>query len=209
MPAGAPLDLTALSDDQLMARLVEGHLEDSLAELQRRHRPALRQMIAALIQDDDLAQDVTQETFERVFLHCDRYVPRDQFRSWLCEIARNQALSALRSRRRAPRPFSSFATDDEEGTPFEQSIGREAPRELEERELMEAFDRAVGALPERYQQVFRLCVLQGLQYREAGALLNVPTGTVAIRLMRARKLLFGALAQHFDRLRRPPACLQT
>ena len=38
--------------------------------------------------------------------------------------------------------------------------------------------------------------------------LGLPTGTVAIRIMRARKKLFTALQHHLGRLRRPPACFQ-
>ncbi len=63
-------------------------------------------------------------------------------------------------------------------------------------------------LPEPYQRVFELCVRQGRPYREAARILDLPTGTVAIRIMRARKRLFRALSHHLDRLRRPPACFQ-
>jgi DNA-directed RNA polymerase specialized sigma24 family protein len=51
-----------------------------------------------------------------------------------------------------------------------------------------------------------MCVRNGASYKEAGRRLSLPTGTVAIRIMRARKRLFTGLARHFDRIRRPPAC---
>ena len=73
---------------------------------------------------------------------------------------------------------------------------------------MSALASAIEQLPAHYQSVFDLCVRQGKPYQEAGALLGIPTGTVAIRIMRARKRLFGALSRHLDRLRRPPACFQ-
>jgi RNA polymerase sigma factor (sigma-70 family) len=73
---------------------------------------------------------------------------------------------------------------------------------------MVAFHDAVADLPEHYRTVFELCVRQGKPYQEAGAQLGLPTGTVAIRIMRARKRLFTALQQHLGRLRRPPACFQ-
>jgi DNA-directed RNA polymerase specialized sigma24 family protein len=47
-----------------------------------------------------------------------------------------------------------------------------------------------------------------MAYQDAGKQLDLPTGTVAIRIMRARKRLFAALQQHLGRLRRPPACFQ-
>ncbi len=191
-------DPAAFSDDQLMLRLDAGFVEDSLGELQRRYRAAVHAFVNAMVHDEHLAQDVTAEAFEVVFLKSQLYAP-GSFRAWLFEIARNQALAAMRRRRRAPRPFSAFAPG-EAGAAETLAGGLRAhdDRALEERELMADFHAALAALPERYQQVFRLCALQGLQYRQVARLLDVPTGTVAIRLMRARQRLFAALARHFE-----------
>ena len=62
--------------------------------------------------------------------------------------------------------------------------------------------------PSRYRTVFQLCVREGRPYQEAADQLGLPTGTVAIRIMRARKRLFRELSHHLGRLRRPPACFQ-
>ena len=56
--------------------------------------------------------------------------------------------------------------------------------------------------------MFDLCVRQGRPYQEAAQVLGMPQGTVAIRIMRARRRLFGELGRHVERLRRPPACFQ-
>ena len=73
---------------------------------------------------------------------------------------------------------------------------------------MTAFEAAVENLPEHYETVFRRCVMEGRSYQDAADELGIPTGTVAIRIMRARKRLYQALSPHLDRLRRPPACIQ-
>lgn len=72
---------------------------------------------------------------------------------------------------------------------------------------MGAFLAAVEALPERYREVFQLCIQQGRTYEDAARELGIPTGTVAIRIMRARRRLYEVLKGHLGRLRRPPACL--
>jgi RNA polymerase sigma-70 factor (ECF subfamily) len=79
---------------------------------------------------------------------------------------------------------------------------------MEEAEFMAAFQDAVDELPEHYRTVFELCVREQRTYEEVGKRLGVPTGTIAIRIMRARKRLFTALREHLGRLRRPPACFQ-
>jgi RNA polymerase sigma-70 factor (ECF subfamily) len=198
------------TDEDLVLRLQEGVPEAALTILEQRYGTRLQNFVHGMVRDPHLAQDVVQEVFEKVLLKHDLYRPGTNFRAWLFEIARNQALSALRSRQRLPRPISSLQpTDASETSDLLESLPAQADgRELEEEEFMAAFHAAVADLPEHYRTVFDLCVRQGTPYQEAGLKLGLPTGTVAIRIMRARKRLFGMLQHHLGRLRRPPACFQ-
>lgn len=193
-----------------MLLIEEGHAEEGLAGLQERYGRRILHFVRGLVRDAHLAQDVTQEVFEKVFLKSHLYQHGTNLRAWLFEVARNQALSALRARRRMPRPVSSLTSisDDDDQDLLESVPQLGENRELEEREFMEAFAKAVDELPERYRSVFNLCVREGRPYQEAAETLDLPTGTVAIRIMRARKRLFQALSRHLGRLRRPPACFQ-
>jgi len=160
-----------------------------------------------MVRDPHLALDVTQEVFQKVLLKHDLYRPGTNFRAWLFEVARNQALTMLRSRNRLPRPISTIQPAD--GTDLLESVeAKPGNEDLIEEEFMAAFQQAVADLPEHYRTVFELCVRQGRAYQDAGKELGLPTGTVAIRIMRARKKLFSALQHHLGRLRRPPACFQ-
>jgi RNA polymerase sigma-70 factor (ECF subfamily) len=202
--------LWSYTDDQLMQAINAGQVEDSLSVLQSRYGHKVRHFIRSIVKDSWLAQDVAQETFVKVFFKSHLYQIGTSFKAWVFEIARNQALSALRSRRRSPRPVTSLniADPDSEQNLLEQVLSSEANRDLEEREFMTSFEDAVTALPEHYQTVFRRCVIGGRSYQDVANELKIPTGTVAIRIMRARKRLFQTLSPHFDRLRRPPACIQ-
>jgi RNA polymerase sigma-70 factor (ECF subfamily) len=198
-----------MSDDDLMLLIEQGDAERGLTGLQDRYGRRILHFVRGLVRDAHLAQDVTQEVFEKVFLKSHLYQHGTNLRAWLFEVARNQALSALRARRRTPRPISSLSGGEEDDQDLLESIPElRENRDLEEREFMDAFARAVEELPERYRTVFNLCVREGRPYQEAADALNLPTGTVAIRIMRARKRLFQALSRHLGRLRRPPACFQ-
>ena len=70
------------------------------------------------------------------------------------------------------------------------------------------FSGAVDRLPEQYRAVFQLCGQEGRKHQDVAEMLGIPTGTVAVRLMRARKRLFDELSHHMGRIRRPPACIQ-
>jgi RNA polymerase sigma-70 factor (ECF subfamily) len=201
-----------LADDALVSLINHGNAERGLAELQRRYERKVYHFVLGLLRDTHLATDVTAEVFEKVFLKTALYQPGTNFRAWLFEVARNQALSALRQQRRMPKPVSSLAATPS-GSEDEDWLANVADeltrnRAAEEREFMTAFQGAVAELPENYRKVFELCVQRGKSYDEAARKLKIPVGTVAIRIMRARQRLFRALSRHVDRIRRPPACFQ-
>jgi RNA polymerase sigma-70 factor (ECF subfamily) len=208
VPDVLPANL-GLCDEDLVGLLRAGARDEAMTGIQARYEHRLVNFVQNLVRDQHLAQDVVQEVFERVLRKHALYQPGTSFRAWLFEIARNQALSALRAQKRLPRPVSSLGRELDEGDELLASvIAGPEDRTLEEREFMAAFAQAVRELPEHYRVVFELCVQQGCPYQEAAQRLGMPTGTIAIRVMRARKRLFGALERHLDRLRRPPACFQ-
>lgn len=197
------------TDDELVEWINRGEVEAGLAALQARYQVKIYRFVLGLVHDTHLAQDVAQETFIKVFLKSHLYRVGTNFRAWLFEIARNQALSALRSRRRAPRPVTGVTLPaNTDGDLLDQLIGPGMSRKLEEQEFMALFSKAVRELPDKYMQIFTRCVIHGRSYQDVAQELDLPAGTVAIRIMRARKRLFQALSPHLDRLRRPPACVQ-
>jgi RNA polymerase sigma-70 factor (ECF subfamily) len=206
-PLVEPPDPNQASDDALVDRIRAGEADAALAILSERYGTRIQHFVRGLVRDRHVAQDVTQEVFEKVFARSELYRVGTNFKAWLFEVARNQALSALRLRRRAPKPMSSYGSADREPEELFESRTATPPGETaEEHELMTALQDAVAALPAHYREVFTLCVQQGRPYQEAAQALGIPTGTVAIRIMRARKRLYRMLQHHLGRIRRPPAC---
>ena len=199
---------TKLSDDDLMGRINQGDVESSLATLHERYASRIHSYVQKIVGDTHLADDITNEVFAKVFFKSHLYQQGTRFHAWIFEIARNQALSALRSRRLTPVPVASTDHGDRESSPLESIPDWHENRELEHREFEHAFERAVADLPDRYRDVFRMCVQEGARYSDASKELEIPAGTVAIRIMRARRRLFDELAMHIGHVRRPPACVQ-
>ena len=141
------------TDDQLIQAINAGCVEEGLAVLQARYGDRVETFIKGIVRDSWLAQDVAQETFIKVFLKSHLYRLGTSFKAWVFEIARNQALSALRQRRRNPLPITSLDSGSgESGNEFDildQLSRDDINRELEEAELMEAFHLAVAELPGR------------------------------------------------------------
>ncbi len=176
------------SDENLLARLRDGE-RDVFGSLVRRYERELFGYLRRYLGDDDLADDVFQNTFLQVFLKIQQYEPGRPARPWLYAIATNQAIDALRRRNRriADRPAEIVQAPDEDGEPrplFEllPSPG-DAPPDSADRDEQRALVRAaVARLPELLRQAVLLVYFQGLKYQDAAEALGIPVGTVKSRL---------------------------
>ncbi len=119
------------------------------------------------------AEDVTQETFLRVFRNLDRWDNQRPILPWLMAIAANRCRTARA--RRVSRPAASPLLPD----PPDR-------RPESDPELGEELDQALGELREEYQTCFRLFYQQESSCAEIGEVMGVPEGTVKTWLHRAR-----------------------
>lgn len=119
-----------------------------------------------------------QATVTRALSRAEQFEPGTQMASWLFRIAKNLRIDAARS---AARRGTQLAIDD-----IAEPVGDDGLRLVENRSDLAAAQRALQALPEDQRLTFALVVIEGLSYREAADLLEVPVGTVMSRLARAR-----------------------
>jgi RNA polymerase sigma-70 factor (ECF subfamily) len=178
----------AETDENLLTRLRDGERE-VFGPLVRRYERELFGYLRRYLGDDDLADDVFQNTFVQVFLKIRQYEPGRAARPWLYAIATNQAIDALRRRNRriADRPADAVAAPDEDGEPrplFEllPAPGDAPPDAAERGEQREMVRAAVARLPELLRQAVLLVYFQGLKYQDAADALGIPVGTVKSRL---------------------------
>jgi RNA polymerase sigma-70 factor (ECF subfamily) len=176
------------SDENLLARLRDGE-RSAFEPLVRRYERELFGYLRRYVGDDDLADDVFQNTFVQVFLKIKQYEPGRPARPWLYAIATNQAIDALRRRNRrvADRPAETVSAPDEEGEPrplFEllPAPGDAPPDAADRTEQRELVRAAVARLPELLRQAVLLVYFQGMKYQDAAEVLGIPVGTVKSRL---------------------------
>lgn len=158
------------------ARLVS-HFQD------RVYRLAYR-----LTYDAELSRDVTQDVFLRLHEQFDRYDPGRAFAPWFMTLATNYALN-VRARMRIRRTVSLSGPGDEERgiDPAAEGPGvAEATGDAEARRVVR---QAIQELPEKYAGVVVLHYLEGLGVKEIAERLDMPLGTVKVRLYRARNVL--------------------
>ena len=98
--SGATLDRwTALSDEEIVSRVVDG--QTALYEvLMRRHNERIYRAARAIIKDEDEAEDVMQQAYVNAYFHLRQFDRRAKFSTWLTKIAVHEALARARKRGR-------------------------------------------------------------------------------------------------------------
>jgi RNA polymerase sigma-70 factor (ECF subfamily) len=123
-----------------------------------------------LLGDGALAEDVTQETFLRVYQHLPTFAWRSKFSTWVFRVARNAGIDALRSRRRHDQLLHVLPQPQPQPAPDARAEAR-----------------AAGApLSPKLREALLLVEVLGFTYREAAQVLRVPDGTVKSRVFQAR-----------------------
>jgi RNA polymerase sigma-70 factor (ECF subfamily) len=147
--------------------------------------PRLRRFSYALTGDPDKGDDLVQETCARALSRLNQWEPGTRLDSWMFRIAQNIWLDQRRAQKvRGP------AVDIDEMHHVAGEDGREV---VERRLTLQEVSKGIAALPSDQQVLVALVCVDGLSYKEAAEVLDIPIGTVMSRLARARRALYGAI----------------
>jgi RNA polymerase sigma-70 factor, ECF subfamily len=198
--ACGPNPLVSWSDEKLLLDYRSNRDPGPFEELVHRYEKELFGYLRHYLGDAEMAEDVFQQSFLQIHLKCDQFEPGRKVRPWLYTVATNQAIDYQRRNRRHRMSSLDRAArrngDEEEGG-LNELLGQaeDGPAgEAESAEEHEALRRAVDALPGLCRQVVMLVYFQGLKYREAAEILDVPVGTVKSRMHTAMQKLTESLS---------------
>lgn len=188
MDALPPEEATGTSDDALMLAWIGGDA-GAFETLYHRHRDRLHRFLLRQLRDPGLADEVFQDTWQRVVAAGRDWRPEASFATWLYRIARNRIADHWRARQYRPP-----APDDAD----ERTLRVEDPDTPELR--MDAFERhralqqALDGLPAEQREVVLLRLEQELSLEEIGDITGVGRETVKSRLRYAMDKLRAAFA---------------
>jgi RNA polymerase sigma-70 factor (ECF subfamily) len=140
--------------------------------------PRLRRFARNLTRNPHDADDVVQIAVERALTRLDQWRSDARLDSWMFKIVRNAWIDELRARGRRDKVFLAEEAGENIGT---DSMERET-------ELL-SVQAAMARLPEDQRVAVSLVLVEGLPYREAAEVLDVPIGTLTSRLARGREAL--------------------
>lgn len=149
--------------------------------------PKLRRFALSLCGNRQDADDLVQAACEKALRNQAQFQPGTRMDSWMYRIVQTQWLD---ERRRARTRGVSVDPDD-----VDLGDGGKAASLPESRIMLARAAEAMGSLPEAQRAVLSLVAVEGLSYKEAAEVLEVPVGTVMSRLARARDALLPMLGE--------------
>lgn len=183
-----------LSDEALLMSYRDTGDRGSLEILIRRYQTELFSFLRRYLGDDCLAEDAFQLTFLQVHKKAALFDASRRFRPWLYGVATNQAIDLKRrEKRRRHRSLDAQSTSPDQRETTQASALPDHRAELVDplvvKEQNEQIRAALDELGEPGRSAVELVYLQGMQYRDAADVLEVPVGTVKSRVHTAiRKL---------------------
>ena len=171
-----------METDEQLIRLYENGNDAAFDVLLERHQNTLFAYILALVRDEDLADDIFQETFFKAitYIRTHRYTESGKFQAWIMRIARNQIIDTVRHN----RPYVDVA-DETERNRLMNSISLSVDsveHELHNAQTVSDLERMITNLPEPQQEVVRMRIYEDRSFKEIAELTNCSINTALGRM---------------------------
>ena len=190
-------------DVRLMLQVRDGDAA-AFEELVLRYQNRLLTVLEHLVGNRELAEDLAQEVFLRVFRARKRYEPGAKFSTWLFTIANNVASNAQRSRSRRKEVGVSQGSNGSDSSPMQldqlakAASGLMPARQLDKVEQAEIVRQAVDALSERQRMAMLLSKFEGMCYQDIADTMGLSVQAIKSLLSRARVNLKEILTPYIE-----------
>ncbi len=174
------------TDAELLASFSAGD-EAAFQELVNRFKNGLYAFLRRFLNQQDLIEDVFQETFLQLYTSRDSFDTSRSLRPWLFTIAANKAKDALRKKQRtAAIPIGTIVESEEMS--FGDVLNTLTSTtvvpydELEQNETASQVRRIIADMPENLREILLLAYFNQFSYKQMAQILSIPIGTVKSRL---------------------------
>ena len=188
-------ELSTRDEARMIAAILAGDREQ-YHELIRPYERSVYKMALSFMKNESDAEDVARESFLKAFRKLADFRGQAKFSTWLISITLNEARSRLR--RTATVRIESLDESPEEGAHISPALlrdWREVPSEaLERQEVRQMLQDAIANLSPLYREVLLLRDVEECSIEETATALSITSGTVKVRLHRARMMMQKELA---------------
>lgn len=175
--------ITALTDEELANR-VQGGDKVAFAALMERYEKKLLRYGNRFLADREDVIDIVQEVFISVYQNIKSFDGSQKFSPWIYRIAHNAFVNGIK--KKSHNPFVMLDFD----ALLSHTVSEDPLRgEREQEEMQKMIEVGLDQISAKYKEVLILYYLEEMPYKEIADILQVPSGTVGIRLKRAKDAL--------------------
>jgi RNA polymerase sigma-70 factor, ECF subfamily len=180
--------MDARTDEDLVVAVQDGDVF-AFEILVKRYQKRLHAFVLHVVHDTQAAQDVVQDSFINLYKTIDRVDTHKKFSIYVFSIARNTAISYLRTLKKQVSLEDIVLMDEDEHL-YTDIIA------AEKRHVVK---NALAKLEEKYRRVIRLYYFDDLSYEEIGRAMRLPVNTVRTHLFRAKEALRKRLLPYHEK----------
>ena len=175
------MNVSKLTDEELVVKTRETDSE-FYSYLVKRYQEKLYRYIMRLINRDEDARDITQNTFIKAFVNLHRFDSKLKFSSWIYRIAHNESVNFLKKNSRV------IHVDDDSLSKLKDET-KDSVEELITKERVDKLEKCLKEIPIKYREPLVLFYLEEKSYEEISDILRTPTNTVGTFLHRGKKMM--------------------
>lgn len=177
------------NDEKIASRVQAGDTEIFGVLVDRYEAKLLRYGRKFLARQEDI-QDIVQDVFVSTYQNMQSFDTSQKFSPWIYRIAHNAFVNGLRRKERAPLISIDF------DTLVSHAIYEDpAESEREQKDMRILIDKGLQNLSPKYREVLVLHYFEEMSYKDMADVLQVPKGTIGVRLKRAKEALKAALSE--------------
>lgn len=173
--------MTVDSDDKELIRQSRTGDKQAFQQLLERYQAAACAIAYNMLNDYELARDISQEAWLKIYYNLERFDLTQKFYPWLFRIVTNLTIDYIRSHKKSPKPLSDIVdiAGSDSDNPVVSAVVSEQQKKV--RSLLEK-------LPAKYRMVLVLRDIEGLPSQEVAEIIKSNDATVRWRLHKARQM---------------------
>jgi RNA polymerase sigma-70 factor (ECF subfamily) len=179
-----------VTDEQIALQVQKGEAE-AFGELIRRYEQKMLRYAKKFLFDREDSRDLVQEIFLKAYMNIKSFDATRRFSPWLYRIAHNDFINAMKKNRRMP--VFSFDFDTILPHPASKETADKGMTDSETKELL---DKSLSKLDAKYRELLVLYYFEEMDYKEIAEILQIPVGTVGVRLKRGREAIKKIIDEH-------------
>ena len=161
-------------------------------DLLRLYGDDLKRLALRLTGDECEAEELYQETIEKICKNVDSLSGVEKIKKWLCKVMVNTFINHRNKKSAVLEVLESELCDEQkdlEAICYINGVYVDLEKEIFSKVVDDEIAEAINRLPEHYRTVFLLVDVEEMSYKEVMSLLNISMGTLSSRLYRARRML--------------------